>query len=640
VRNSVGKRSNPLGATIRGEMKRLAPVFFGVAALFVGCAASPGKRPRVDESAMREAMISSNAPEDAYASSASYAHYLRSRVAHFAGDHRRAVDELRLALATDDGNPFLITALAEEYARLADLDHAERELKHLLERHPNYQPAQLLMGRILFEAQRLTPAAVYLKRAIQLKPKEPEAYLVLAQLHLELEAPDEAVKTIEAFGAAVPGEPMGYKRLGLALTERSDFARAEKVLLKAAERDREDAETWVALAQVYEATERAPKAEDAYDKALQIDPDNREVLLAAGRLGLSSGSPVRARAYFDRLLALSDDPEFAVKVAFSYLATRQLPAAAEVLDSARNAGLHEPRLSFYAGLVHEKLYRYAQAAQAYAEVPRGTELFEEARLHRANALSLAGQHGRALELLKHALNESPSSLVLYSAYARVLERSGSPRDAEHFLAKAIRERPSPELFEALATTYEREGKLTEAIALLSGALAKSPKDEVLLYTLGAAYERKGDFEKSIAQMRLLLQVNPDNAAALNFIGYSLTEKGRDLEEAEQLVKRALELRPDSGAFLDSLGWLYYRRGEYQRAVDTLERATALDPGEPLIVEHLGDAYRGIAKRMQAVEAYRRALEALRAVPELQEVKGQKQGLERKLKMLSTETADR
>ncbi|HME92047.1 MAG TPA: tetratricopeptide repeat protein, partial [Myxococcaceae bacterium] len=170
-------------------MKRLAPVLFGVAALFLGCAAGPGKRPRVDESAMREAIRSSESPEEGYASSASYAHYLRSRVAHFTGDHRRAVDELRLALATDDGNPLLITALAEEYARLADLDQAERELKHLLERRPNYQPAQLLMGRILFEAQRLALAEVYLRRAIQLKPKEPDAYLVLAQLQLEVEAP-------------------------------------------------------------------------------------------------------------------------------------------------------------------------------------------------------------------------------------------------------------------------------------------------------------------------------------------------------------------------------------------------------------------------------------------------------------------
>jgi Flp pilus assembly protein TadD len=176
--------------------------------------------------------------------------------------------------------------------------------------------------------------------------------------------------------------------------------------------------------------------------------------------------------------------------------------------------------------------------------------------------------------------------------------------------------------------------------LLVGALAKNPNEEDLLYSLGAAYQRNGEFDKSIAQMRALLKIKPDHAAAMNFIGYSLVDKGKDLDEAERLVMRALELDPDSGAFLDSLGWLYFHRGDYQRAVDTLERAASLEPDEPLIIEHLGDAYRRTSKNAQAGEAYRRALKALTAAPELQEHKGQKQALERKLKMLSTQTLGR
>ena len=619
---------------------RVLPCLLSAAALFFGCAAGPSARPPIDESAMREAIDSARRPDGDYASSASYAHYLRSRIAHFAGEHRRAVDELRLALATDDGNPFLTTALADEYARLSELDRAERELQRLLERHPNYQPAQLLMGKVLYEAQKFDLAVTHLRRAIRLLPKDPEAYLVLAQLQLERNAPDEAVKTIEAFSAAVPGEPAGYRRLGLVLVDKGDYARAERLLLKSIEIDRGDAETWVALAQLYQATDRPDKAEQAYDKALIEDPDNRDVLLAAGRLAVNRGLPARARAYFDRLLALSDDPEVAAKIALSYLTSYQFAAAAEVLDSARAAGLRDARISFYSGLVHERLLQYAKAAQAFAEVPSDSELFQEARLRRGNALSLAGQHGRALELFKNALAEKPDYLPTYGAYARALERSGAKRQAENLLKTALENRSDPELIEALAELYQRQDRSSEAIALLSAALAKNPQDEDLLYTLGAAYERKGEVDKAIAQMRLLLKINPEHANAMNFIGYSLAETGRDLDEAEQLVTHALKLHPDSGAYLDSLGWLYFRRGDYQHAVDTLERAATLDPDEPLINEHLGDAYRRTSKNAQAMEAYRRALNALIAAPELQEQKGQKQGLERKLKMLSTETSGR
>lgn len=587
---------------------------------------------------MREAIASSQGPEEQYASSASYAHYLRARVAHLAGEHRRALEELRLALATDPGNPFLVTSLAEEYARLAELDRAERELLVLLEHHPNYQPAQLMMGKVEYESRKPALAAAHLRRAIRLAPTDPEAYLVLAQVQLDQGAADEAVKTIEALGVEAPGDPTGYRRLGLVLADKGDHARAEKLLSKAVEIDRADAEAWVALARLYEVTHRPQKAEDAFDQALIEDPDNPDVLIAAGRLALSRNMPARARAYFDRVVSLSDDPALGAKVALAYLANHQFAPAAEFLDSARAAGLREAHISFYAGLVHERLLHYSKAAEAYAEIPSEAEMFQEAQLRRAICLSLAGDHVAALALFQKALAEQPDQPQLTAGYSRALERSGAKREAENILTTAMDRHSAPELITALAELYQRDDRLRQAVGLLSEALARAPEDQNLLYALGAAYERSGDFEQAIAQMRRLLKVNPEHAAAMNFIGYSLAEKSRDLDEAERLVKRALELEPDSGSFLDSLGWVYFRRGQYQRAVEALERAAALDPEEPLIIEHLGDAYRRTGKTAQAVQAYRRALKALVAVPELQEQKGQKQGLERKLKMLSSATS--
>jgi tetratricopeptide (TPR) repeat protein len=202
-------------------------------------------------------------------------------------------------------------------------------------------------------------------------------------------------------------------------------------------------------------------------------------------------------------------------------------------------------------------------------------------------------------------------------------------------------RPDPELFEALATLYQRQGKVTEAVDLLLGAVSERPKDETLLYILGAAYQRKGDHARSIDQMRAVLAVNPDNAAALNFIGYTLADQGTNFDEAEALLHRAIALKPDSGAFLDSLGWVYYRKGEFGRAVDMLEKAVSLSP-DPQIIEHLGDAYHGTSNLNRAKDAYRRALDALHATPDPdpEEVKILRLGLERKIKLLSTETADR
>lgn len=604
-------------------------------ALWSSMAFAAPARPRVDRQAMTEAMRAV-ADESYFGSSASYAHFLRARLEHQKGDHRRALRELRLALASDDGSPYLLTAIAEQYVRLGDLVRAERELRKVIETNASYYAAQLLMGRVLYEAHKLTRARVHLKRAIELSPKSIDPYMVLAQLWLELGQTDEAVKVIEQLGAALPGEPTGYKRLGLALAERGETKHSERLLEHAHERDQGDFETLVALAQLREHAGKLKEALEGYERALGRDPWSREVLLSAGRTALRLEDPKKARGYFDRLLQQERDPELAVRIAFSYLSMRRVADAAEVLESARTAGLGEPRLHFYAGLVHEKLRRYQNAAVAFEAVGREAgELFHESRLHRATCLSLAGQHRVALQLFRAGAEERPDYTSLHVAHARALERAGRAEDAEALLTLRLEQSFDGELFDALTGLLERQGRLAEAIEKILSALEKRPRDEALLFSLGAAYERKGDLARALSQMRALLSVNPDNALALNFTGYLLADRNLDLNEAERMLNRALELKPGTGAFLDSLGWLYYRKGELARAVSTLEQAAALSPDEPTIQEHLGDAYHRLSRQRDAAEAYQNALEAMRHQPELAESQGQKAAIERKLKMLSS-----
>jgi tetratricopeptide (TPR) repeat protein len=333
-------------------------------------AAAP-KRPTVDVAAMREAMgVPGDENGSPFPSAASYAHFLRARLAHHDGDHKIALDELRLALASDDSNAYLMTELAEQYARSSELDRAELQLKRVIERFPDYPPAQLLMGRVLYEGQKTTRARTHLMRAIKLRPNDPDAYLVLTQLWLDQGRVDDAVKVVEELGSAVPGDPVGFRRLGLALAERGDNAKAEKLLQRAVERDPADIEAWGTLARISEAAGKLPRALEAWEQAMQHDPENRDVLLNAGRLALRLKKIPDARAYFDQLLAQGRDPEIAVKVSFSYLAAHQLQLAADVLDQARSSGL-EPRLHFYAGLVHERVRDFQKAADAFDAVPRG-----------------------------------------------------------------------------------------------------------------------------------------------------------------------------------------------------------------------------------------------------------------------------
>lgn len=599
-----------------------------------GAGAAPARKaPHVDREAMREAMDASERDDEPSASSASCAHYLESRLLHLEGNHRGSVDELRLALVTDDGNPTLLTQLGEEYARLGDLSRAERELRRAVERAPTHYAAHVLLGRVLLESGRTARARQHLRRAVALRPREPEAYLVLSQLYLDARKPEEAVKVVEALAHALPGEASGYRRLGLVLAERGDAARAERLLVKATERDPGDVEVWSTLARLYEDSGRPKEAEDALARALEADPDSREVLLSAGRAALKGGSVTRARAYFDRLLSLSASPELAVRVAFSYLAAGAPDAAKEVLDAARKDAPDEPRLAYYSGLVAERTRHFSVAARDFALVPADSEVFPDARLRQGRCLSLAGDHARALALYGAALAEAPEDVEVRVGYARSLERSGDAAKAEGVLRQALAGEGAVLAYDALASLLERQGRAQDALSLLRDAVARTPKDQDLQFALGVLLERQGDVAGALSRMRAVLALKPDHAAAMNFMGYVLAQRGRDLDEAERLVRRALALRPDSAAYVDSLGWVHYQRGDAKKAVEVLERAVDLSPDEPPILEHLGDAYLKAGRAPEAARVWTRALEVLTLDPEAAEPADQRVTLERKLKAL-------
>src|SRR5262249_14752349 len=227
-------------------------VVHGLLAVAAGAAGSASDRPGVDVPAMQGAMRNSKEDLVDYPSSAAYAHYLAARVASEEGDHRRAIQELRLALASDDGEPALVTSLAEEYVTVSEPERALQELSALLQHANSYAPAHIVMGRILLEQKKYSSSAEHLTKAIKLRPEDPDPYLLLAQLQLERNEPDQAVKTIERQVAANPDRPIGYKRLGLALADRRGPARARQKVKKGAPKGGDRIQKWAGAGPIYQ----------------------------------------------------------------------------------------------------------------------------------------------------------------------------------------------------------------------------------------------------------------------------------------------------------------------------------------------------------------------------------------------------
>ena len=161
----------------------------------------------------------------------------------------------------------------------------------------------------------------------------------------------------------------------------------------------------------------------------------------------------------------------------------------------------------------------------------------------------------------------------------------------------------------LSLIYEEEKNYEAAEAILREGLPVVKDRIEVRYQLGSLLNKTGRLEESIREMEYILEENPEHADALNFIGYTYAEMGTNLVEAEEMILKALQLKPGNGYILDSLGWVYFKQSRYSEALKYLKQAVAALPEDATITEHLGDVYQALKRPQDAVGAYRRALEA-------------------------------
>lgn len=229
----------------------------------------------------------------------------------------------------------------------------------------------------------------------------------------------------------------------------------------------------------------------------------------------------------------------------------------------------------------------------------------------AQALDNAERWDDAARVLNAVKASSPYYPNARGQLAGVLHRAGRSDEALEVAAEAIAGNPDrglklqlSDLYMALERYDDAEGVLTE---IINADAAAGREDWRVLFSRGASRERQGNWPEAETDLKRALELRPDSAMVLNYLGYSWVDRGERLEEAFEMIRRAVMLEPRSGHIVDSLGWAYYRLGDYETAVDYLERAVELLPSDPILNDHLGDAYWRTGRRLEAGFQWRRAL---------------------------------
>ena len=231
---------------------------------------------------------------------------------------------------------------------------------------------------------------------------------------------------------------------------------------------------------------------------------------------------------------------------------------------------------------------------------------DPARMSFAEEQNDLGHAEQALAALSDVPDQSAYAETARIMRAWVLKDAGREDDALT-LARQTAENGSPRASRALADLYRNLGRFEEAEPIYSRLIESDGENWRLYFARGAARERLGRHDEAEADLERALALSPQQPDVLNYLGYMWVDRGDRLQEGLALIQQAVELRPLSGAIIDSLGWAYYKMGDYDRALENLERAVELEPADPTLNDHLGDLYWRLDRRTEARFQWRRAI---------------------------------
>jgi tetratricopeptide (TPR) repeat protein len=648
---------------------------FGAGIIFLGAATLLG----FQQSSPKEAgNPSANTAAPVADHAEAYYHFmLARRYKELAGVYNRAdyvdraIAEYKLAVAADPESLFLRVELAELYWRVARVGEAIHEAEDVLKTDPDYPDAHRLLARVYWHMlgenqtekvnkDALDKAIEHMEALTHLQPSDTDSWQVLGRLYKinnQPEKAEEAYKKVlnvdpdskeglsslaqldfeqgDYAGAAellkkIPEDDMDPPLLGMlayAYAETRDYDSAVAAYEKAIAKDPENQELHRAYAQALLGMGNAPAARAEYGKILKADPDDAATYLKLSELDRQEGRYDEARKDLERAKTLQSDSSGNQEIAYQQALLEDVVGnqdkAIELLQglvksSAQNGDKYTPaeannRALFLErlGSVYREQRKYDAALETFrqivilpGQVERGEQLIVDTM--RANH-----QLSQAVPELDSALQKSPDDRGLHILRAMVVGELGRADEAVKQLQALMNNTPADrELYLSIANVYIQAKRFEEAEQVVKKALATTAKPEEQEYSrflLGSIYERQKRFDLAEEQFKKVLDVDPLNASAANYLGYMLADRGVRLDESVKYIQKALRLDPNNGAYLDSLGWAYYKMDRSDLAEPSLEKAARLMSDDPTILEHLGRVYLRLGKENQAEQEWERAL---------------------------------
>src|SRR5882762_3405475 len=484
----------------------------------------------------------------------------------------KAIEQYREINRLDPSDTESALWLARLYRLKNEHDKAEQVLKSILKNDPENEPAVEQLTQLLMD-QGKSPEAVTLLEGITAHSPSPVLLDLLGdartQTH-ELAKAEEAYRKAEELD---PSELSHQRGLGQTLLAEEKYSEALKVYQKLSGVTPDDSDVYLRIAQIYRELHQLDKAEENLVKARQYAPGNLEVMYNEAMLYQAQGR------YDDAIRVLSD------------AATGIKGQSPTVPSRRRSLAILYQQL----GQLYRDTQNYQAAIYTFEELGHlGEEEDRRARMMIMDTYRAAKDLSKALQTGKEGLPKYPAGPANRTNHALLLGESGQTDEAVKILRAQLHgEAGDRETYLNIAQVYERGRRYKEAEEAARAAEVlpgQARENEMVWFLLGAIYERQKFFDKAEEQFKKVLAVNPKNAPVLNYYGYMLGDLGIRLDEAEALVQEALKEDPYNGAYLDSLGWIYFKENKLGASESTLRKAVERERHDATIHSHLGDLF--------------------------------------------------
>jgi len=509
----------------------------------------------------------------------------------------RAIEQYREINRLDPSDTESALWLARLYRLKNEHDKAEEVLRSILKSDPENEPAIEQLTQLLMDEGKSAEAVTLLEGIIAHSPS-PVLLDLLGDAYTQTH---ELAKAEEAYRKAVeldPSELSHQRGLGQTLLAEEKFPEALKVYQRLSDVMPDDSDVYLRIAQIYRELHQLDKAEENLVKARQYAPGSLEVMYNEAMLYQAQGR------YEDAIRVLSD-------------AVTGIKGQSPVLPSRRRslAILYQQL-----GQLYRDTQNYQASIFTFEELGHlGEEEDRRARMMIMDTYRAAKDLPKALQTGKEALAKYPADPSIRTSQALLLGENGQTDDAVKMLKAQLHgDAGDREIYLNIAQVYERGRRYREAEESARAAEVlpgQAREKEMVWFLLGAIYERQKLFDKAEEQFKKVLAVNPKNAPVLNYYGYMLGDLGIRLDEAEALVQQALKEDPFNGAYLDSLGWIYFKENKLSASETTLRKAVARERHDATIHSHLGDLYAKMGRsELAAAEWEKSLLEWHRSLP--------------------------